>query len=687
MPPISRRHMLGTAAALLAGGLAACGGSGGGASPARTTLLVYLLGSNLESMGNAGTGNLLEMLAAQGSAYTRVIITTGGADKRDPGGLVPSWKTVKRFELANGTLKELADLGAQDMDSGDTLQDFLIWGTRAYPAERTMLALWDHGSGYYGYGGDENHPGEGKMMPLPTMAEALQGFKAATGITLDYIGFDACLMATLEVAQAVQPYARYLGASQELEPGSGWDWKSVIETAARQPAPGLPEFGQIVATAFHDKQLRERPGDSPIPPLSDYVTFSIIDLARIGPLLERLEQWARAVHAHYDSGAKRAHAGGGVFWPPTFAAALPRAKALPGSLLAEGDAAIERWKQVAMARVRTTTFGYEPDAKDALDLVDLRQFAALLGADGIATGPQAALNQALQDAIVFNITGPQARNASGLSIYFPLRTRSARQRSVYQALGMPAGYMGLVERHTRQAEQAPSAIHVAPLQVRGDTIFGDITSLYGVQLADLLQVQPAGAGVVKITGSTPFASAEIVEGYGQLLYDTQRWLQLGGQPLLLHTLSIEISEGGSLNAALYGAPVRLKSARTAETRIVLLLLNYKLDPATLRMAGEIIGARDIDFADPSAPPDRVDRDIYAGDTVEPLHILYDVEKNAPVEAPGGGIAHAFGPPVTMALDSALRPAPLAAGAHTLMLSVTDLAGAVGLSLPLAFTKR
>ena len=115
-------------------------------------------------------------------------------------------------------------------------------------------------------------------------------------------------------------------------------------------------------------------------------------------------------------------------------------------------------------------------------------------------------------------------------------------------------------------------------------------------------------------------------------------LQLGGQPLLLYTLSIQISEGGSLNAALYGAPVRLKSARTAETRIVLLLLNYKWDPATMRMAGEIIGARDIDFSDPSDPTDRVDRDIYAGDTVEPLHILYDVTKQAPVAGPGGGIA-------------------------------------------------
>ena len=44
----------------------------------------------------------------------------------------------------------------------------------------------------------------------------------------------------------------------------------------------------------------------------------------------------------------------------------------PSTPLAEGDATTERWKQVAMARVRTTTFGYEPDAKDALDLVDLR---------------------------------------------------------------------------------------------------------------------------------------------------------------------------------------------------------------------------------------------------------------------------------------------------------------------------
>lgn len=78
MHNLSRRQMLGTAAALLAGGLAACGGSDPDTSaPVRTTLLVYLLGADLESRSNAGTNNLLEMLAAKGSPLTRIVITTG----------------------------------------------------------------------------------------------------------------------------------------------------------------------------------------------------------------------------------------------------------------------------------------------------------------------------------------------------------------------------------------------------------------------------------------------------------------------------------------------------------------------------------------------------------------------------------------------------------------------------------
>jgi hypothetical protein len=689
--------MLGTAAALLAGGLAACGGSGDG-SPLRTTLFVYLLGSNLESRDGAGTDNLLEMLAAQGAAHTRIVITTGGANKRSPGGPVTDWTTVKRFELADGKLKELADLGKRSMDAADTLQDFLTWGARAYPADRTMLVLWDHGGGYYGYGSDENFPDQ-DIMRLPALAAALRGFQAATGITLDYIGFDACLMATVEVAHVLQPYARYLGASQELEPGSGWDWKAVVEAAAHQPALTVPEFGKATATAFVAKQtdgdasrmhirhpprlpLQKQPrSNGATPPMTDYVTFSITDLARIRPLMERLDQWARAVLAYYASDAKRA-GGAAVFWPPAFG---PQPQAKASAEGTTGDAAIERWKQVAMARVRTTTFGYSPSAKDTYDLVDLRQLAALLAAEGIATGPQAALEQALQDAIVFNITGPEARNANGLSIYFPLGERSPRQQAIYQPLAMPDGYLALLERHTGQAQQAPSAIHVGPLHTQGNTLSADITSVYGVQLADLTLVQPVSDRLVKVTGTAPFAtSSTIGQGNSRVHYDTQAWPQLGGQPLLLDTLTHRLDEFGGLSAIVFGAPVRLTSAYDGQSRIVLLLLHYAQDPETLTRVGEIIGAQDIDYGDPGALPDRVDRDIYEGDIVEPIHLLYDVQAQAPLE---GLDALSFGPPVTMALDSALRPAPLAAGTHTLVLSVTDLAGEEALSQPLVFVKE
>lgn len=123
-----------------------------------------------------------------------------------------------------------------------------------------------------------------------------------------------------------------------------------------------------------------------------------------------------------------------------------------------------------MTRLRTMAFGARPDIKDELDLIDLRQFAALLAADGIAATAQAALDQALQDAIVFNATGPQAQSAHGLSIFFPMRPPSAEHRSVYQPFAMPAGYLELIERHTQQAQQAPSAIHVTPLQMRSSSI-------------------------------------------------------------------------------------------------------------------------------------------------------------------------------------------------------------------------
>ena len=43
----------------------------------------------------------------------------------------------------------------------------------------------------------------------------------------EFIGFDACLMGTIETANIMASYADYMYGSQEMEPGSGWDYESI----------------------------------------------------------------------------------------------------------------------------------------------------------------------------------------------------------------------------------------------------------------------------------------------------------------------------------------------------------------------------------------------------------------------------------------------------------------------------
>ena len=694
MPPrYSRRNVLVVAAALLAGSLSACGG--GASEDSSTTLLVYLLGSNLEGDNSQATLNLREMLAAQGAKHTHVVITTGGADKAVAGDPVANWRTVKRHELVDGKLVELADLGPLDMDRGATLQDFLIWGAKTYPADRTLLVLWDHGGGYRGYGGDSNFADAG-LMSLPEMGAALQGFKAATGVTLDYVGFDACLMATLEVAKVLAPCARYLGASQELEPGSGWDWRVVIDALSGNSGISMPVFGEIAAKGYVAKQLRES-GQGSVIQDADWITFSITDLSRVPTLLARLADWADAVRGYYDDASLAKRGAAPLFWPPLLGA--PRL-ALKDSGAADAqddptDASVQRWVRVAMSRLRASSFGLLPEDKDELDLVDLRHFSSLLAAEGIAVGANKALQQAIDEAVVFKVNGQRAAQAGGLSIYFPMGAGTQEQRELYAPLAMPDGYVRLLERHAAQAAQAPSVITVSPPapMAQPHLLSSEIASLYGVQFADLMLVQPRDAASAMVRGSAPLITAvgtDMSPGehhQGLAVFDTERWPLLGGEPLMLYTLSNQTNEEGVAQAVVLGAPVRLSRANGGAPELVVLLLRCMTVGTVddMRIEGRIIGAQNIDFSKPDAPPDRVDRDIGVGDVLEPVHLLIDLASGEPVQQAGQMIVE-YGAAIRLTADSALRQQPLVGGAWTLCMAVTDLADGVKLSAPAAYIK-
>ena len=174
------------------------------------------------------------------------------------------------WQVRDGKLACLKkDLGSASMTDPDTLSGYIQWCAANYPASRYELILWDHGGGSVsGYGYDEKFAASGSM-DLAGLDAALR----AGGVEFDFIGFDACLMATVETALAMAPYADYLIASEETEPGVGWyytDWLTAFGQDASMPTI---QIGRNIVDSFVEVCAQKCRGQS--------TTLSVVDLAHL----------------------------------------------------------------------------------------------------------------------------------------------------------------------------------------------------------------------------------------------------------------------------------------------------------------------------------------------------------------------------------------------------------------------
>ena len=213
----------------------------------RKLLAIYMVGSDMESSWmQAATVDLLELLEGYRQLprpeHVEVIVAFGGADKDGWRGMTIANMAQLLADARDGQFGNGEDYLYREprahMGDRSTLELFLrLTGDTYQNFAQSFLALWDHGGAYNGFGIDENYQNDG--LSLEEMRQALQ----ASGQRFDVIGFDACLMATAEIAAYLHPYTRYLLASEEVEPSHGWNWSDVIlhyaqesdlKTAARQ---------------------------------------------------------------------------------------------------------------------------------------------------------------------------------------------------------------------------------------------------------------------------------------------------------------------------------------------------------------------------------------------------------------------------------------------------------------------
>ena len=417
------------------------------------TVMIYMCGTDLESKYGMATSDLQEMTGAVIGSNVNVIVETGGC-KMWKNKLI-SASTNQIYKVESGGLRLVKDnIGSKAMVEPATLTEFIRFCRQNYPADRNILIFWDHGGGSVsGYGYDELHQSAGSM----DLAEISAALKAA-GCTFDWIGFDACLMATLETALVCNDYADYLIASEETEPGTGWHYTGWLTQLSQNTSVDTVTLAKTLIDDFVSTSVAASSGAQ--------VTLSVVDLAEM---------------------------------EGTVPAAFNGFSTSTAELISGND-----YAAVAKARAGARQFA----RSSRINQIDLVDFANRVGTDEAM-----ALSQALRGCIKYNKS--TISNAYGLSIYFPYETTSSVKPAIstYNQVGMDEAYTKCISSFASLASSGQLA--AAAGSYGGSLDLGSILNNYLSGSAG--GSSPLGSLLGAYTGSGGGASAGSSVGAGSVM--------------------------------------------------------------------------------------------------------------------------------------------------------------------------
>jgi hypothetical protein len=542
------------------------------------TVMVYMNGSDLEStwdeesetFNGAATDDLLEMAEGLANDQVNVIIETGGtlewAHEEIDGSQNQRWK------LEDGRLIRLADLGPKNMGDPQTLTDFIAWTVEQYPSGNYALIFWDHGGGsVLGFGADELFDGD--SLTLDEIAEGLSGAYEQTNQMLELVGFDACLMATVETAYKISPFARFMVASQELEPGHGWDYEAIFRYLSDNPSADGAALGKVIVDSYREHAM-ENGQDS-------LITLSVTDLGRVPAIVDALEAFVQ------EAAPEIAASDTGFY---TLASSRSKAEDY-GSTTAHGG------------------------LTDMADLVSIARHAS-----GSYPATTDSLIKAVQSAVVYNLNSKGRPDASGLSVYFPHRDKDnfAENLGIYQQIGFSDAYSDFLQTYVARLTDKEEDIQIT--QTNQDAFhfeYGDddsemfeiwidpddldrIEQIYGV----VAMLSEDADGPILMLGYDHYVNMDWETG---LLQDdfTGEWLTWDG-----HFISLYLVNQGE-DYIQYAMPAILNG------EAVDILIYFDLETESFEVLGAWRGINES-----TGMPDKNIIPVKAGDTIVPLYEYY-----------------------------------------------------------------
>lgn len=294
-----------------------------GSQLGKWTMMTYLAGDN--NLEKYGLKDLLEMRKV---GSTDKVAIVAQFDRM-------SDKETRRYYLKAGQSLEancVARLPEVNTGDPEALLDFITWACQTYPAERYALVLWNHGVGWKDddiyqvakQNGVADRVTRGQVRGLASgkasraffsttlehlvvqaaqterailfddssadfldsqeLKRVLQRAAQVVGRPFDLLGFDACLMSMLEVHYQARDMCRVVVGSQEVEPGDGWPYDSILAQLVADPDMTPEALAHVIVDAYASFYKTRHPS---LP-----ITQSAISLVGIKPISEAVSALA-----------------------------------------------------------------------------------------------------------------------------------------------------------------------------------------------------------------------------------------------------------------------------------------------------------------------------------------------------------------------------------------------------------
>jgi hypothetical protein len=386
---------MGLLGCLLAFCLIGCGGGGGASSSSSSattsspttkkwTVLIYLDAAN--DLQPFGGWNVNQMEQAGSTADVNVVVQWKQGVCADcnnsqcPNCANPSWKDTRRYYITkdndpNNINSQLVQDMGPNIDMGDwhTLNDFINWGEKTYPANHYALIIWDHGSGWLptragtklaprAVAIDETTNNEIETWQL---SQALN-----TTTEVDDVIFDACLEQMAEIGYEIRNSAHYMIGSEQDTPGYGYYYNTFLSDLDANPSMSPADFGDDIVK----QTINSYSGSSQI-------TQSVVDLSQMTNVETKLSAFADALIANIaDASTKQAATNAQV------------------------------------NAINYGIYGYPPENKDLWDYAnDLKTGSQIAAVQNSAS----ALQTAIQSSVQMEMHSSDEAGTHGLGIYVP----------------------------------------------------------------------------------------------------------------------------------------------------------------------------------------------------------------------------------------------------------------------------